>query len=364
VSEHGRWSLDLPAARPRQVLVMKWSAIGDIALSSVVMEDIHRALPNTALDLDVLPRYGHLFEHDPRFRRLLGVDVRRPGLGGVADWIGRVGRARYDALVDLQSTDRSRLVVAALTLMGRAPPVRVGNHRHWPYTVAPPAPPREVHALDHLRASLNAAGIATSASHPVLYPGPANRERARALLARHRLGEGDYGLLMPGCSAAARLKRWGWRRFSALALALAQRGVARMLVVGADDEREECDAIARACPGVVVNACGDTELLDIVELATAARFVVSNDTGTAHVAAVAGAPLVVVCGPTDPRRVRPAGDRVRTLQSELWCRSCYRKACAHHACMEVLSPAMVLDALAALGVLDGAAAAAGTVAGR
>jgi len=344
-----RWSIDLPRAGVKRVLVMKWSALGDLALASAVMEDIHRALPGVTLELDTLPRYAHLFEHDPRFARVLGVDVRRPGLGGIAQWIWRVGRARYDALVDLQSTDRSRLVIGALTASGRAPRIRVGNHRHWPYTVAPQAPPPEVNALDHLRMTLHAAGIATQALQPVLHPGPAQRERAGALLARHGLTPGAYALFIPGCHHAAPLKRWGWRRFAALALALAQRGVHKVLLVGADDERDECDAIARACPQVAVNACGETAVLDLVHLAEAACCVVSNDTGPAHVAAAAARPMVVLCGPTDPRRVRPAGARVRMLQSELWCRSCYRKRCSHHSCMQVLGPEQVLTALAALG---------------
>jgi len=349
-----RWSIDLPRAGVRRVLVMKWSAMGDIALATAVMEDIHRALPGTTLDLDTLPRYAHLFADDPRFARVLGVDVRRPGLGGILDWVWRVGAGRYDALVDLQSTDRSRLVVAALTLSGRAPRIRIGNHRHWPYTVAPPSPPPEVNALDHLRMTLNAAGMDTLAREPVLHPGPVHRERASALLARHGLEPGAFALLVPGCHAAARLKRWGWRRFTALALALAERGVGKVLLVGAEDERDECDAIARACPEVAVNACGETAILDLVHLARAACCVVANDTGPAHVAAVAGRPMVVLCGPTDPRRVRPAGTRVQMLQSALWCRSCYRKQCTHHSCMAVLSPDEVLAALAALGAPFGA----------
>ena len=125
-------------------------------------------------------------------------------------------------------------------------------------------------------------------------------------------------------------------------------GIKTYLVAARLMQREECDAIEAACPGLAVNACGKTAILDLVPLAEHAAFVVANDTGTAHVAAAAGRPMVVVCGPTDPRRVRPAGPRVRTLQAQLWCRNCYRKTCTHHACMEVLGPDQVLAELRAL----------------
>ena len=345
------WSRDLVAAGGiRRALIMKWSAMGDVALSSAAMQDVREAFPDAELDLDTPPRFASLFRHDPRFRQVLAIDARSAALGGMLRWLTRVGRARYDAIFDFQSTDRSRLLIAALVLSGRAPAIRVGNHRRWPYTIAPPATTRDAHALEHLRATLAAAGVPPSGDRPVLHPGPEHRQRARALLDEHGLGDGCFALFMPGCQAAGWLKRWGWRRFSALALSLARRGIPKVLLVGAEEEREECEAIARACPGVAVNVCGQTRVLDLVPLAEAARCVVANDTGTAHVAAVMARPMVVVCGPTDPRRVRPAGMQVRTLQAELWCRNCYRKHCSHHSCMEVMAPDQVLGALDELGV--------------
>jgi len=345
-----RWSTTLAPGFGR-VLVMKWSALGDVALATTVMQDLALALPGTRLDLDTLPSAAALFRHDPRFGEVLAIDVRAAHLGGMARWLARVAARRYDAIVDLQSTDRSRLLLGALVLTGRAPAIRVGNHRHWPYTAAPPAPPPEVHALEHLRATLRACGVPARTRAPVLHPGPEHRARVQRVLDEHRLARGEFALLMPGCQAAGWLKRWGWRRYAALAVELARRGIPRVVLVGAGDEREECDALAAACGARAVNLCGTTELLDLVPLAGAARCVIANDTGTAHVAAAAGRPMVVVCGPTDPRRVRPAGERVATLQAPLWCRNCYRKQCSHHSCMQVVDPSQALEALARLGAL-------------
>lgn len=346
------WSADLATLPPApRVLLMKWSALGDLALATAAIEDVFRALPGAHLDLDTPPRFAPLFAHDPRFRQVLGIDVRSAWLGGMARWLARVAAARYDLIIDMQSTDRSRLLIGVLVAAGRGPRIRVGNHRRWPYTAAPPAQPRHTHALEHLRAALASCAIPVGTDHPILHPGPEHHAHAQALLEEHGLVRGRFALFMPGCQRAGWLKRWGWRRFATLALSLAKHGIENVLLVGAEDEREECDAIATACPEVAVNACGKTALLDLVPLAQAAACVVANDTGTAHVASAAARPTVVVCGPTDPRRVRPAGTRVRALQAELWCRSCYRKDCTHHSCMDVLSPEQVLDALASLGAL-------------
>ena len=89
-------------------------------------------------------------------------------------------------------------------------------------------------------------------------------------------------------------------------------------------------------------------------VAEGARVVVANDTGTAHVAAAAARPMLVICGPTDPRRVRPLGEQVRTLQASLPCINCYAKTCSHHSCMREVTVEYSITPLGAtaVGFLD------------
>lgn len=118
---------------------------------------------------------------------------------------------------------------------------------------------------------------------------------------------------------------------------------------------EVCEELVAAAGGVAVNLCGRTQILDLVPLAEGARFVVANDTGTAHVASAADRPMLVICGPTDPLRVKPVGERVETLQVEpkLECQFCYCKADCRfdHACMSGVTPEIALARLRAMGLL-------------
>ena len=76
-----------------------------------------------------------------------------------------------------------------------------------------------------------------------------------------------------------------------------------------------------------------------------------NDTGTAHVVAATARAMLVLCGPTDPRRVKPLGAGVATMQADLPCINCYRKHCVHHACMRALTPGHVAARVLALAGL-------------
>lgn len=340
------WTDHLPARTDiRRVLVIKWSALGDIIIATALFEDIRNAFPYCEIHLNTLPAWANLFSHAPCFNRVIAMPIR--GIRAIARWLHAVRGQHYDLIIDLQSNDRSRLLMTLLQLAGRGARYRLGTHRRFPYNIAPELQPPHVHAFVHLGAALLAGGIDSTVQHPVLYPGPEHQVRAAQLMDEYHLVPRRYALLMPGCKKGGELKRWGARRYIALAIRLRDAGIDRVVLIGARDDREVCARIAASCGDWVINLCEATAILDLVPLCEQAACIVSNDTGTAHVAAVGGRPLVVVCGPTDPRRVKPVGARVIALQADIYCVNCYRKECTHHSCMSLVSPEAVFDALMA-----------------
>lgn len=341
--------VDLPADPGiRRILIVKWSAMGDVVMASAAFDDVVRAFPGREVDLNVLPPWHRLFDGDPRFGRVLSHDLRgrERGLRGVRAWLRDVRRARYDLIVDLQSSDHTRLLIGLLVLSGGAPRYRIGTHGRFPWNISPSSVDDPPNAAEYARSALAAAGIPARARHPLLHVSETVGQEARALLATHDLLELPFAVLLPGSQAAGFLKRWGVGNYAALARLLLDRGLARVVLIGGPDEREECAAIAAATGDGVVDLCGQTGITHIVPICEAARLIVANDTGTGHVAAAAGCRLLVICGPTDPRRVRPLGDTVHTLQADLPCINCYRKTCEHHSCMTLLTPERVMREMA------------------
>lgn len=344
-------TIDLRKKNIRRILVMKWGAMGDLVISTAMFDGVRRAFPGAEIDLHVLPPFAPLFLHDPTFTEICTIDVRRGkgGLRAVREWLGYLRRRKYDVVFDLQSNDRSRLLMSLWLLSGGAPRWRVGNHPRFPYNIARQKTAVLPHAFDMQCATLAAAGIETIAERPVLYAGEENRIRAAELMAANGLNQGDFAIFFPGSQAAGSLKRWGVERYTALAVRLQEVGMKKVALVGGPDDAEECKKIATLCPPeMLVNLCGQTRILDIVPLCEAARVIVSNDTGTAHIASATATPMLVICGPTDPRRVKPVGPQVAALQVEGPCINCYRKDCNYtpaHLCMTSISVDMVLAKL-------------------
>jgi heptosyltransferase-2 len=335
------------AANPaiRRILIIKWSAMGDVIIATALFEDIARAFPSQDIHLNISPTWQHLFVSDPRFQHVFAVDLRnrQQRLAATWSWIKQVRAGHYDLIIDLQSNDRSRILLTLLWLSGTRIPYRIGNNRQWPYNISPPPGPLPKQAQTRMHAALQAGGIPTSTPRPVLHLAKHHRVRAQQLLSRHDLQPGHYAIFLPGCNANGHLKRWGAARYSALAHQLHQQGLQQIVLIGGPDEIEECQLIAETCGSWLVNLCGQTEILDIPPLCESACFIVANDTGTAHLASTTTTPITVICGPTDPRRVKPLGDNVTTLQADLPCINCYLKTCSHHSCMSMITPSRVLQ---------------------
>lgn len=343
-----RASFDLPARGDiRRILIIKWSAMGDVTIASAAIESVRRAFPAAEIDLNTQQPWDQLFQDDPRFARVFSVKLRKQGWRGVRRWLREVRRGRYDLIIDLQTNDRSRLLLGLLRLCGGGPRYLLGTSKLLPYNVTPSGP-RPPAAIDHLHRALAAAGIPAAAVRPALHVPAQVRERATALQREMGLVAGEYAVFMPGSHAAGLLKRWGAQRYAALARLLQQAGIVKVALIGGPDDVEECERLAAAAPEAVVNLCGRTQLLDIVPLVADARLVVANDTGTAHLASATERPIVVICGPTNPARVKPAGDNVVALQADLPCINCYLKECSHHSCMPLITPEQVLERLRAL----------------
>jgi hypothetical protein len=102
-------------------------------------------------------------------------------------------------------------------------------------------------------------------------------------------------VLNPGANQSTRA--WPAARFGELARVLHGDGFAAV-VVGAASDASTCAAVAQSAGVPVVDLSGKTTIPELAALLERAALVVTNDTGTAHVAAAAGARVLGLYGDT------------------------------------------------------------------
>jgi heptosyltransferase-2 len=166
-----------------------------------------------------------------------------------------------------------------------------------------------------------------------------NRDAAMAHFALDRTK--PVAVFAPGAEYGP-AKRWPARHFAALATLLAARGFAVWLV-GSPKERALGDEIAAAANGAARNLCGAMDLASAIDVMSVASVVVSNDSGTMHVAAALGRPLVALYGSSSPDHTPPLAP-ARIARIPIACSPCFKRECPlqHFKCMVDLTPERVL----------------------
>ena len=103
----------------------------------------------------------------------------------------------------------------------------------------------------------------------------------------------------------------------------------------------------------VLDLSGRTDLLVLTAAMKKCDVIVSNDTGTMHLASAAGVPVVGIFGSTDPGRTSPLGPHA-IVRSDVRCSPCFRRTCRsglNYECMEKITVDEVYKA--ALDLLHG-----------
>lgn len=196
----------------------------------------------------------------------------------------------------------------------------------------------ELHlAREYLRL-LEALGRKPAIEIPRLLPPASALGTARTLS-----GEAPYAILGPG-AVYGPAKRWPAERFAEVARAFREQGW-RVLVSGAEVDRDVCETVTRLAGDGVANLAGRTSLAIQTALCANARVVVCNDSGLAHLSAATGAPTVCIFGSTSSAWTAPLGPRVKVIQHPPVCSPCFQRTCRiGYGCLAAVTVSEVVRA--------------------
>src|SRR6266581_2193653 len=170
---------------------------------------------------------------------------------------------------------------------------------------------------------------------------PGATARTAQWLAERGLAGARLAALAPGAAHAT--KRWPIAHWSALAERLGAAGY-RPVVVGGPEDRGLAQQLVAEGGSAVASAAGEFSLQETGALLARARVVVSGDTGVMHMATGVGAPVVALFGPTvAPFGFFPYRAPSVVLQRDLDCRPCSATGTAtcplgHHRCLADITP--------------------------
>ncbi|MFK8138663.1 MAG: glycosyltransferase family 9 protein [Bdellovibrionales bacterium] len=194
---------------------------------------------------------------------------------------------------------------------------------------------------DHLLASLD---LNISIPEPFSMTTPSSLNLSDTLSEKLSSEEKWIGLA-PG--SVWNTKKWRSDHFVELGNKFRSDGY-QVVLLGAPNEFELCSEVGKQIPESI-NLAGETDLTQLYLVLKRLSLLVSNDSGTMHMAAVAGTKTLSVFGPTTlDLGYRPWQKQALVAQTDLSCRPCGKHGhdkcpIGTHQCMKDIKPSFVKE---------------------
>jgi heptosyltransferase-1 len=366
----------LQSAEFSRILLIKPSALGDVVHTIPVLVKLRARYPHAQIDWLITPENAEVVRHHPALSNVVLFARRdfskrgRRWRATVAflDLLKQIRSAKYDLVVDMHGQVRS----AFFSLISGAP-VRIGFDRpikrsltvsaehdlknvpshgwrgaregSWiAYTHRIPIPTLDVHAIDRYLWVAPLLGLDDDTPDLTIYLSSETIRNVERLLQEHGVpASKPLVVLVPG--TIWETKHWTIEGFAGVARQFIREGFA-VALAGTKRDQKRCQQIAAAASGTC-DLSGKTTPAELAALIRRAEVAVTNDSGSMHVAASLGKPMVSVFGPTNPVHIGPYERPESVVRVDLPCSPCnYRRLSQcpfDHACMKQVTSEMVVE---------------------
>lgn len=336
----------------RILVVHTGGGLGDVLLSTPVVEALHQGYPGVEVDFWVRRSTSVVLKRHPGLRKLHIIEGRAPGSPAeIMRWAKQLKVERYDAALVLWS-----VTGLAWTLFAAGIPRRVGQDSRLAYSflythkvkVRSEHGDEQSHWTEVLLDYVRALGLEPGPPQVQFVLSPEGQEKAAQLLQQHPLVEGALLGFHTGKGMQLTVERWPIAAFASWAEALQRQGH-RLVLTGGPDEVELVTAVETRLSHPVLNLAGKTDLDTLAAVAARCNTFVCPDSGPMHLAAAVGTPIVGIYALDEdfPARWAPFCPHHRIVRPQHRnCRpGCLKATCPDFRCYHQVTPEMVVEAV-------------------
>ncbi|GAB3024469.1 glycosyltransferase family 9 protein [Spirosoma pulveris] len=311
-----------------KILILRFSSIGDIVLTTPVIRCLKQQLDGVEIHYCTKRRYQSLVAHNPYIDKCHYLDDSLLAL------ISQLREERYDLIVDLHTNLRTNIIKKLLGV--RSFTFNKINIRKWLYVRFKLQVMPSVHIVDRYLNTILPLGVVNDGRGLDYFIPAEDQQTATPLPYTHQSSYVAYAL---GGQHAT--KRLPVERMIELC-----RKIDRPIVLLGDEHDREAGEQIRQQLGdsLIYNTCGLLPLNQSALLLQKAEMVYSHDTGLMHIAAAFKKTIVSIWGSTTPQLgMYPYKTRHLIVEnSTLGCRPCSKighNQCplGHYRCMNDLA---------------------------
>ncbi len=333
-----------------KILILRFSSLGDLILTTPFYRELKRLNPSAELHLATSTNFAPLLENNPHLTKIHALN-RQGGQPALRQLVKRLQAHKWDQVFDLHRSLRSRLLL--FQLFGLFPAWKTQLYRldkrswqrvlllRFKRNVLQRFPAQREAYLQLIGQAYPGAKLQ---SHTELFPSNKQAEAVTRILTESGINEKP--LIGFGAGASFPLKRWPKESFLFVARELAKQGYQPIFLGGGGEE--EPDWIAKQ--GGFPNWSGRLDFLETAALLARCSLAVSNDSAIVHFAEAMGTPALALFGPTVKEfGFGPFLKHSLLVEKDLPCRPCSRNgkgSCSNQeelACLRQITAEEVLQ---------------------
>jgi heptosyltransferase-2 len=317
-------------------LIIRFSSIGDIVLTTPVIRCLKQQVPDAELHFLVKDKFRSVVEHNPYIDKLHVL---------AHSWelmMEELQTEEYDYIIDLHHNIKTLKIKKALKKKSFS--FYKLNIQKYIYTAFKINLMPGVHIVDRYLKTVESFGVKNDGKGLDYFIGSKEETKRGDIPASHHAG---YIACVIG--AAHNTKKWPvhkWKEFC-------EKLNHPVILLGGPEDRVKGDEIAASDTIKIYNACGKFSINESADLVRKSKLVITHDTGLMHIAAAYKKPIISLWGNTVPAfGMTPyyGAGLVPSTEMEvkgLWCRPCskigYGKCpLGHFKCMERIEADKVL----------------------
>jgi len=283
---------------PRSILVVASTALGDVLLCTPAIQSLRRSFPDARITVLMHKNYIPLFESCDF------IDLIVPYHGGYRRFVSTVialRKARPDVALILHGNGPQDIQLCALS--GAPYIFKHPNRSPLRYLLSAELQRKKAHTIENKLELVRAIG-GKELTTRMAVPTP-HEERMAEKFAEY---QGAVGFQM---GAADRYKMWPVEHFAELARRILDHDPQRRIILtGIASERPLGEELKKLCPDErIVNLCGETSIVELPYLLKTLSLLVTNDTGTMHLAIALEVPTLSLFSATPAQRLGPYRDQ-------------------------------------------------------
>jgi len=330
-----------------KILIIKFSSLGDIILSTAALRQIREEFKdNHKVSFLVGEESKDVLLRCPYIDELLVADLKNKdrGLRGLLNLAYILRKKNFDIVIDLQNNRKSHILAYLSGSLSRYgyDNKKFGfllNHRIRDEKPA-------IDPVTHQFRILRMLGIELKDSHLELWPSQEDQHYIDNLLNAQWLSA-QQRIIGINISVSFRweTKNWPLSHMAKLCEELGQRDF-RVVITGTERDIEKAAALINMAKNAkIINACAKTTVNQLACLIKRCAVFISSDSSPLHIAAAVNTPFVALFGPTDPRRHLTLTKDCVLIKKDLSCSPCYKSKCKTKKCMKLITPEEVLEAI-------------------